>query len=70
MKAILSYCGHPIQITRDGEASSVYGWFGAHPRTYPEPIGRRLLSYCDVPDLALFPTHYGAKTCTFSGQYK
>ena len=66
MKAILSYCGHEIECTIDGASTAVVGWQGTHSRCYPEPIGKRWLSACDVPDLELFPPHYGVATCRFS----
>ena len=66
VRAILSYCGKDIACTRDGRAATVVGWLGAHWRAYPGAIGRRLLSHCDVPDIELFPRHYGARSVLFS----
>lgn len=55
---ILSYCGGPISIWRNGKPENVYGWLGAIRHRYPDPIGNRWLSDCDVPDLELFPRRY------------
>ena len=65
VRAILSYAGKRFERTVDGQVSSVVGWSDTHWRTYPERIGRRLLSACDVPDLELFPSHYGCRTVNF-----
>jgi len=46
VRAILGYCGQPLP----GGAT---GWRTTHSHTYPAPVGRRLLSPCDVPDLTL-----------------
>lgn len=55
---ILSYCGAPINIWRDSKPAIVYGWFGAIRYKFPDPVGVRWLSDCDVPDLELFPQRY------------
>jgi NAD(P)-dependent dehydrogenase (short-subunit alcohol dehydrogenase family) len=55
MHAVLSSCGQPI--ARVG-AAPVTGWLTSRLRRYPAPVGWRLLSPCDVPDLALLPAHY------------
>jgi hypothetical protein len=46
VRAILGYCGRPLP----GGAT---GWRTSRSHIYPAPVGRRLLSSCDVPDLAL-----------------
>jgi hypothetical protein len=56
MQAILSYCGKPLP-----GADGTFGWVGSHRHTYPAPVGRRLLSPCDVPDLTLLPQRYPGK---------
>ena len=55
VKAILSYCGKPLP--RVGVATS-FGWSGSRAHQYPSPVGSRLLSPCDVPDLVLLPARY------------
>jgi hypothetical protein len=54
MQAILGYCGQRLP----GGGLAVYGWQGSTAHTYPAPVGRRLLSPCDVPDLVLLPPRY------------
>lgn len=58
VRAILSYCGKPFRQWRGGRWMDVYGWQGLTRRGYPPPMGTRWLSYCNVPDLALFPRRY------------
>ncbi|HEY1090345.1 MAG TPA: hypothetical protein VGE47_04575, partial [Burkholderiaceae bacterium] len=55
VQAILSYCGKPLQVA---SATPVFGWGGSWRHRYPAPVGARLLSHCDVPDLALFPAAF------------
>lgn len=55
VQAILSYCGKPLPTS---SPAPVFGWSGSRSHGYPAPVGRRLLSPCDVPDLALLPTRY------------
>jgi hypothetical protein len=63
MRAILSYCGKPVP---DMDGKPTRGWSGARRHVYPPPVGARLLSPCDVPDLALLPTRYaGAPAIRF-----
>ena len=56
IQAILTYCGKPLPSAGAGEP--VFGWSGTWRHTYPTPVGERLMSPCDVPDLALFPQRY------------
>lgn len=53
--AILSYCGQPLPSSG---SEPVIGWLRSYAHHYPQPVGRRLLSACDVPDLALLPLRY------------
>jgi hypothetical protein len=55
VKAILSYCGKPLPAVG---AVPTFGWSGSRRHAYPAPVGTRLLSPCDVPDLALLPDRY------------
>ena len=55
MQAILSYCGKAVP---DMDGKPTRGWSGTRRHVYPEPVGSRLLSPCDVPDLALLPARY------------
>lgn len=58
MRAVLSYAGKPFRRWQDGAWQRVYGWLGLHSRQLPQPLGRRWLANCDVPDLELFPQRY------------
>lgn len=55
IQGILSYCGQPVA---HADGSSVTGWGHAYRQRYRSPVGSRLLSPCDVPDLALLPARY------------
>lgn len=55
IQAILSYCGKPLPAPAGGTS---FGWSGSRRHRYPAPVGSRLLSPCDVPDLVLLPERY------------
>lgn len=54
IQAVLGYCGKPIP--REGKPP-LTGWLRSRLHRYPAPVGWRLLSPCDVPDLTLLPAH-------------
>lgn len=56
--AILGYCGGPISVWRDRRWQTVTGWGRHWQHRYPEPVGSRWLTYCEVPDLSLLPARY------------
>ncbi|HKO87543.1 MAG TPA: saccharopine dehydrogenase NADP-binding domain-containing protein [Burkholderiales bacterium] len=56
--AILSYCGNPIRVWREGVWTTVAGWSKHWRHAYPEPMRTRWLTHCDIPDLELFPARY------------
>lgn len=57
IQAILTYCGKQLPSAgKSGER--MFGWSGTWRHAYPAPVGERLMSPCDVPDLALFPLRY------------
>jgi hypothetical protein len=56
--AILSYCGEPIDVWREGRWQQEAGWVQQVRHTYPEPVGRRWLTLCEVPDLTLQVERY------------
>lgn len=64
-EAILSYTGKEIP-TYKGAKSRVIGWQGLHRVELPV-CGKRWQSNCSIPDLDLFPEHYGLKSIEFSG---
>ena len=66
MEGVLSYAGKPIAQWCDSTWQTVYGWQDFTRRDYPQPLGRRWLGNCDVPDLELFPQRYApVKTVVF-----
>lgn len=65
LAAVLSYCGEPIRIWRDGKWTHDYGWL--HPQWVKfARMKSRRASLCDIPDLELFPQRYPeARTAIF-----
>ncbi|OHC34746.1 MAG: saccharopine dehydrogenase [Pseudomonadales bacterium RIFCSPLOWO2_12_59_9] len=67
LAAVLNYCGKPLRQWRDGAWREVFGWQGLSAYDFPQPLGRRWVSNCDIPDLELFPARYpGVRTVRFS----
>jgi hypothetical protein len=64
--AVLSYLGRRIRVWRDGQWVERPGWGDAERLLFPPPVGRRRVYNCDVPELELFPTTFGARTVRFS----
>lgn len=62
VQAILGYCGRPLPGT-----SASHGWHGTRHHDYPAPVGRRLLSPCDVPDLVLLPERFAGRPVVHFG---
>ncbi|MBO6506103.1 MAG: saccharopine dehydrogenase NADP-binding domain-containing protein [Kordiimonadaceae bacterium] len=56
-QAVLSYAGKPIRTAFGDAEKPVFGWQGIRAHKF-NGLGRRWLSYCDVPDLSLFPERY------------
>ncbi len=54
VQAVTSYCGKPLP----GQLGAVVGWQGSYRHEYDYPVGSRLLSPCDVPDLTLLGARY------------
>jgi saccharopine dehydrogenase-like NADP-dependent oxidoreductase len=66
VRGVFGYCGKPFQRLEDGVWAETHGWLDLMRYEFPEPIGRRWLGSCDVPDLQLFPKRYGSvSTVTF-----
>ena len=63
--AILSYLGRPIRVFEDGRWTERPGWSDRRVLDFPPPLGRRAIHVCDVPDLDLFPSAFGAQTVRF-----
>jgi len=64
--AVLSYLGRTIRVWSDGRWVERRGWGDAERLQLPAPVGRRRVHNCEVPDLELFPTVFGAATVRFS----
>jgi len=64
--AVLSYLGRKIRVWRDGHWVERPGWGDVRRLDFPPPVGRRRVHNCDVPDLELFPSRYGAGTVRFA----
>ncbi|MBG9389174.1 saccharopine dehydrogenase family protein [Caenimonas aquaedulcis] len=63
VRAILGYCGKRLETP---SGNSAWGWGTSYRHAYGHPVGRRFLSPCDVPDLALLPGRYaGAPSVRF-----
>lgn len=66
MRAVFGYCGKAFPRWENGAWVSTYGWMDLKRHRFPAPVGSRFLSSCDVPDLALLPSHYPSlQTVTF-----
>lgn len=65
MAAVLSYCGEPVQVWRDGRWQSLRGWAKPTPVHFARLKPRRG-ALCDIPDLELFPLRYaGVRSVMF-----
>ncbi len=63
--AVLSYCGVPFKVLKDGHWITMHGWQNMQRQSYPA-LGFRLSAACDVPDLGLLPEYVaGSRTVTF-----
>lgn len=58
VRGIFGYCGKPFPQWRAGKWVSAYGWLDLTRHQFPDPVGRRWLGSCDIPDLTLFPARY------------
>jgi hypothetical protein len=57
LAGVLSYCGEPIEVWKDGRWQTLRGW--AHPsRVEFAQLRPRRGALCDIPDLELFPERY------------
>ena len=57
LRAVLSYCGGPIQMWNGGQWQTDIGW-AAPQRVQFQRLKPRLAALCDIPDLELFPARY------------
>lgn len=64
-RAVLSYVGKPFTTLINGRMQDIYGWQDLHREDYPQ-LGKRWLSNCNIPDIAVFPERYPSlKTIRF-----
>ena len=57
---VLSYCGAPIKVWRDGQWQTRPGWANLERVEFAR-LKPRWGALCDVPDLELFPQRYAAR---------
>jgi saccharopine dehydrogenase-like NADP-dependent oxidoreductase len=57
LAGVLSYCGAPIQVWRDGRWQEMRGWADPAPEQFAR-LRTRKGALCDIPDLELFPQRY------------
>jgi saccharopine dehydrogenase-like NADP-dependent oxidoreductase len=58
VKGVFSYGGKPIRSWENGVWVNAHGWLDLRRHRFPQPLGKRWLGSCDVPDLELFPQRY------------
>lgn len=58
LQAVLSYCGEPYPILKDGSHVATFGLGRPRHHDFPPPVNRRYVVDCDIPDHALFPRRY------------
>lgn len=63
-EGILSYVGKALAPYKPDQKKR-YGWQDIYQQPYPL-LGKRWMANCDVPDLDLFPKHYGIEDIRFS----
>lgn len=63
-ESVLSYLGKPIKAMPTLN-QRYYGWQNLYRQNYPI-LGKRWMGTCAIPDLDLFPTHYGIQNIHFS----
>jgi hypothetical protein len=56
--SILSYAGQPFKTVINGQSELVYGWQALSRYDFGQPIGKRWVSNCNIPDLELLPSLY------------
>jgi hypothetical protein len=65
IESLLRSVGREFTVFRDGRWEAVQGWSCPDVFLFPAPVGRRTGYLIDVPDLALFPNLFGARTVEF-----
>jgi hypothetical protein len=57
MRAVLGYCGEPIEVWLQGRWQRQRGWAAPNEVRFAQ-LRPRLGALCDIPDLELFPVRY------------
>ncbi len=60
LAGVLSYCGEPVSVWRDGRWQDQRGWGGLHREQFAR-LKPRLGALCDIPDLEIFPGLYAVR---------
>jgi saccharopine dehydrogenase-like NADP-dependent oxidoreductase len=63
--AVLGILGEPLKVWIEGAWHERRGWGDAAWLEFPPDVGRRRVHNCELPDLDLFPPHFGARTVRF-----
>lgn len=63
--AVLGYLGQTQRVCVDGAWTSRPSWGDRRRLEFPASVGQRDVYACEVPDLELFPTVFGARTVRF-----
>jgi saccharopine dehydrogenase-like NADP-dependent oxidoreductase len=58
VRGAFSYGGRAIRTWDGGAWAEAYGWLNLCRHEFPQPLGKRWLGSCDIPDLELFPPRY------------
>jgi saccharopine dehydrogenase-like NADP-dependent oxidoreductase len=70
VKGVFSYGGKPIKCWQNGSWVNAHGWLNLRRHQFPQPLGKRWLGSCDIPDLELFPLRYPTvKTVSFQAGF-
>jgi len=64
-ESILSYAGTPIPVWSNSKWEKFFGWGLSEMFDFPDPVGKRLVQLCNVPDLELFPKLFEADEVIF-----
>ena len=70
VKGVFSYGGRPFRSLQNGTWVDAFGWLDLRRHRFPQPLGKRWLGSCDIPDLELFPVRYPTvKTVSFQAGF-
>lgn len=58
IRSVLGYVGRKVPVWREASMGHAPGWSDTKRHRYPAPVGRRILSLIDVPDMSLIPPRY------------